>query len=152
MNILKYLMGISPPLTFSSFFIYLLGLIFLCKELFLAADWLLNYFGITSRRVIKREQDRKQISNINYRLDAQAENIVKLCAANRVILSDRINQKYKVYLNKGYIPEDEYEEFVTLHKVYNEIGGNHTGDEKFRKCIKQLPIKPEDTQTNTYKE
>ncbi|MFR1728341.1 hypothetical protein [[Clostridium] hylemonae] len=112
----------------------------------------MNYFGITSRRVIKREQDRKQISNINYRLDAQAENIVKLCAANRVILSDRINQKYKVYLSKGYIPEDEYEEFVTLHKVYNEIGGNHTGDEKFRKCIKQLPIKPEDTQTNTYKE
>lgn len=114
------------------------------KEVISAADWLLNYLGITSKRILKREQESKRISDISSRLDMQADNIDKLCDANRVILSDRINQKYKVYLNKGYIPEDEYEEFVSLHTVYNEIGGNHTGDEKFRKCIKQLPIKPDD--------
>ncbi|KMZ55260.1 hypothetical protein [Dorea sp. D27] len=143
MNLLKYLMSFSHPLTFSTFFIYMLGIIFLLKEVISAADWLLNYLGITSRRILKREQESKRISDISCRLDIQAENIDKLCDANRVILSDRINQKYKVYLNKGYIPEDEYEEFVSLHNVYNEIGGNHTGDEKFSKCIKQLPIKPD---------
>ncbi|RGU96156.1 hypothetical protein DWW31_04155 [Clostridium sp. AF15-17LB] len=144
MNLLKYLMNVSHPLTFTTFFIYMLGIIFLLKEVISAADWLLNYLGITSKRILKREQESKRISDISSRLDMQADNIDKLCDANRVILSDRINQKYKVYLNKGYIPEDEYEEFVSLHTVYNEIGGNHTGDEKFRKCIKQLPIKPDD--------
>lgn len=144
MNILKYLMGIDPPITLSSFFIFMLGIIFLLKEVLFAVDWLLSYSGITTKRIMKKEQDKKRISDINNRLDSQTENIIKLCAANRVILSDRINQKYKVYLSQGYIPEDEYEEFVCLHNVYNEIGGNHTGDEKFRKCIKQLPIKPDD--------
>ena len=143
MNILKYLTGINSPVTLSSLFIFIAGIIFLLKELLAAIDWLLNYFGITTRRILKREQEKERISDFNRRLDAQADNINKLCSANRVILSDRINQKYKVYLGKGYIPEDEYEEFVSLHNVYNEIGGNHTGDEKFKKCIGQLPIKPD---------
>lgn len=62
--------------------------------------------------------------------------------ASRESLADRINQKYKYYLRINGIPEDEVDEFVELHKAYKGVGGNHSGDAKFKYCIEQLPILP----------
>ena len=62
--------------------------------------------------------------------------------AQKESLADRINQKYKHYLSIGGIPEDEVDEFVSLHSAYKAIGGNHHGDAKFNYCMEHLPIIP----------
>lgn len=59
--------------------------------------------------------------------------------ANKEILANKINEKYKEYMAKEYIPSDEFDEFVHLHDAYKELGGNHTGDIKFNRCMK-LPM------------
>jgi len=70
--------------------------------------------------------------------------IAALMTANKESLADRINQKYKYYLSIGGIPEDEYDEFVSLHSAYKALGGNHTGDAKFNYCMEHLSIIPVD--------
>lgn len=80
-----------------------------------------------------RNHDREQSFQIqNTLLDA----IECIKVANRVVLGDRINQKYKYYTRIQGIPEDEFDEFVNLHDAYKGIGGNHGGDQKFEKAIK----------------
>lgn len=71
--------------------------------------------------------------------DKQIENMIW---SQKESLADRINQKYKHYLNIGGIPEDEVDEFVSLHSAYKAIGGNHHGDAKFNYCMEHLPIIP----------
>lgn len=100
-----------------------------------------------------RIHDRKQSFEIQKEL---TENISKLTESNDIrdkqienivwsqkeSLADRINQKYKHYLDINGIPEDEVDEFVSLHSAYNAVGGNHHGDAKFNYCMKHLPIIP----------
>lgn len=71
--------------------------------------------------------------------DKQIENIVW---SQKESLADRINQKYKHYLDINGIPEDEVDEFVSLHSAYKAVGGNHHGDAKFNYCMEHLPIIP----------
>ena len=73
------------------------------------------------------------------RLDAQ---IAHLMTAQREILADRINEKYKYYLSINGIPEDEVEEFTSLHTAYKGVGGNHSGDAKYEYCIRHLALIP----------
>lgn len=71
--------------------------------------------------------------------DKQINNIIE---SQRESLADRINQKYKFYLSNNGIPEDEVEEFISLHSAYKGVGGNHSGDAKFNYCIEHLPRIP----------
>jgi hypothetical protein len=71
--------------------------------------------------------------------DAQIEALV---VANKEMLAEEINKKYKYYISIGGIPEDEYDEFVSLHDAYNGVGGNHHGDAKFNYCTEHLPVIP----------
>lgn len=71
--------------------------------------------------------------------DEQINNIVW---AQKEALADKINQKYKHYIAINGIPEDEVDEFVSLHQAYNGVGGNHHGDAKFNYCMEHLPIIP----------
>ena len=71
--------------------------------------------------------------------------IDSLITAQKEMLAEKINEKYKYYLSIKGIPEDEYDEFVTLHTAYNGVGGNHHGDAKFEYCINHLPIIPVET-------
>ena len=100
-----------------------------------------------------RVHDREQSFEIQKEL---TENITKLTESNAVrdkqienilwsqkeSLADRINQKYKHYLSINGIPEDEVDEFVSLHSAYKAVGGNHHGDAKFNYCMEHLPIIP----------
>lgn len=70
------------------------------------------------------------------------EQINALVNAQKEALADRINQKYKYYLSIKGIPEDEVDEFISLHTAYNGVGGNHNGDAKFKYCMEHLPIIP----------
>lgn len=102
-----------------------------------------------------RVDDRKQSLEIQKELrdsiSARDIQIEALVVANKEILAEEINKKYKHYINIKGIPEDEYDEFVSLHKAYNGVGGNHHGDAKFQYCIDHLPIIPVETKL-IYKE
>lgn len=70
------------------------------------------------------------------------EQINNIMWAQKESLADKINQKYKHYIAINGIPEDEVNEFVSLHQAYNGVGGNHHGDAKFNYCMEHLPIIP----------
>lgn len=82
------------------------------------------------------------VSDANAVRDSQIQNLM---IANKELLADRINQKYKYYISIGGIPEDEYDEFVNMHKAYNGVGGNSRSDAKFEYCISHLPLIPVET-------
>ncbi len=102
-----------------------------------------------------RINDRKQSLQIQKELkDSIAVRDVQIQAlvdANKEMLAEKINEKYKYYISIGGIPEDEYDEFVSMHKAYNGLGGNHHGDAKFEYCMEHLPIIPVKTKL-VYKE
>lgn len=68
-----------------------------------------------------------------------------LTVANRELLADKINQKYQRYISLEGIPEDELEEFTSLHAAYNGVGGNHNGDAKYNYVIEHLRVIPVET-------
>lgn len=95
-----------------------------------------------------RVSDRQQSLEIQRQL---SDAIVSLKDTNKLLveaqkelLAEKINEKYKHYLRLGYIPADEYDEFVSLHAVYNGVGGNHHGDAKFNYCINNLRVVPDE--------
>ena len=97
----------------------------------------------------RHTKDEKQFRE---RLDGYIEGgqedrqkINSLIEAQKELLAEKINEKYKYYLSIKGIPEDEYDEFVSLHTAYKGVGGNHHGDAKFEYCIKHLPIIPVET-------
>lgn len=100
-----------------------------------------------------RINDRKQSLEIQKELtDSIAIRDVQISAlvtANKEMLAEKINEKYKHYIAINGIPEDEYDEFVSLHDAYNGVGGNHHGDAKFQYCIEHLPIIPVETKLVT---
>ena len=99
----------------------------------------------TENRIHDRKQSlqiQKELNESIYCRDAQIEALV---IANKEMLAEKINEKYKYYISIKGIPEDEYDEFVSLHNAYNGVGGNHHGDAKFEYCIEHLPIIPVET-------
>lgn len=84
----------------------------------------------------------KAISDSNTEKDKQ---ITSLIQAQKEMLAEKINEKYKYYLSVGGVPEDERDEFISLHDAYKGVGGNHNGDAKFEYCINHLPIIPVET-------
>ena len=66
--------------------------------------------------------------------------------ANKELLADKINQKYKQYIMLRGIPADEVGEFTNLHDAYKSLGGNHAGDQKYDYVIKNLPVIPVESQ------
>ena len=102
-----------------------------------------------------RIKDRKQSLEIQKELKnsiaVRDEQINALVDAQKEMMAEKINEKYKYYISIKGIPEDEYDEFVSMHKAYNGVGGNHHGDAKFQYCIEHLPIIPVETKLK-YKE
>lgn len=100
-----------------------------------------------------RIHDRKQSFEIQKQLSDSIQKVVDnnkvrddqigaLMMANKEILAEKINAKYKEYIALGGIPADEYDEFVSMHKAYNGVGGNHHGDAKYEYCINHLKVIP----------
>lgn len=103
-----------------------------------------------------RLRDREQSLKIQKELTESIRNIAEsnstkdkqigdLMAAQREVLADKINEKYKYYISIKGIPEDEVDEFTNLHTAYKGIGGNHSGDAKFEYCINHLHVIPVET-------
>lgn len=81
----------------------------------------------------------KSIITYNSSKDRQIDNLM---AAQREVLADKINEKYKYYISIKGIPEDEVDEFTNLHTAYKGVGGNHSGDAKYEYCINHLQVIP----------
>ena len=93
-----------------------------------------------------RANDRKQSLEIQKELkesiSSMDDRLSPIVDAQKEMLAEKINEKYKYYISIGGIPEDEYDEFVAIHKAYNGVGGNHHGDAKYEYCIEHLQIIP----------
>ncbi len=90
------------------------------------------------KRIEKELTDSiKNIAELNSIKDKQIDCLMN---AQREVLADKINQKYKYYISIKGIPEDEVEEFTNLHRAYKGCGGNHSGDAKYEYCINHLPV------------
>lgn len=81
----------------------------------------------------------KSIVEYNTGKEKQIENLM---AAQKEVLADKINEKYKYYISIKGIPEDEVDEFTNLHTAYKGVGGNHSGDAKYEYCINHLQVIP----------
>lgn len=99
----------------------------------------------SNNRVSDRQQSLVIQKELNDSISSRDTQIEALVVANKEMLAEKINEKYKYYISIKGIPEDEYDEFVSLHKAYNGVGGNHHGDAKFEYCIEHLPIIPVET-------
>lgn len=71
--------------------------------------------------------------------------IDSLTIALKELLAAKINEKYKHYIYLKGIPEDEVDEFTSLHFAYKSCGGNHHGDAKYNYVMKNLPVIPVET-------
>ena len=45
-----------------------------------------------------------------------------------ILLRRQLFDYYNIYVNEESIPKSEWEEIEQTHRVYNELGGNSTGD------------------------
>ncbi len=152
---------------FISVFTSVLTIILGAKACTSVFEWFCEKFGIEFRHMRKKKEEhdllRKTSENLK-RLEKkheadlsgfqkiQEESMEKLNVqietlrnANRELLADKINQKYKNYISLGGIPADELDEFTSLHRAYNSCGGNHHGDAKYRYVIEHLPVIPDET-------
>lgn len=99
----------------------------------------------SNNRISDRQQSIEIQKELKDSIDLRDAQINSLIFANKEMLAEKINEKYKYYISIDGIPEDEYDEFVSLHDAYNGVGGNHNGDAKFEYCMEHLPIIPVDT-------
>lgn len=84
----------------------------------------------------------KELADNNQKKDKQIESLI---FANKEMLAEKINEKYKYYISINGIPEDEYDEFVSMHDAYKGVGGNSHGDAKFKYCVEHLRVIPVET-------
>lgn len=84
----------------------------------------------------------KGLADNNQKKEEQIESLI---IANKEMLAEKINEKYKYYISINGIPEDEYDEFVSMHDAYKGVGGNSHGDAKFKYCIEHLRVIPVET-------
>lgn len=107
----------------------------------------MRQFGInrSNDREVSKEREKRLNDRIDTIIDTDKSRDSKIDAlieANKEILAEKINEKYKYYISIKGIPEDEYDEFVSMHKAYNGVGGNHHGDAKFNYCKNHLSVLP----------
>ena len=112
-------------------------------------EWGFEKLGLETKGMRRQREEHDLIIHTSQNLAALQEQylmetrrsdarIAQLMTAQREILADRINEKYKYYLSLNGIPEDEVEEFTNLHAAYKGVGGNHSGDAKYEYCMNHL--------------
>lgn len=93
-------------------------------------------------RVSDRNQNLEIQKELKDSISSRDGQINSIVIAQKEMLAEKINEKYKHYISINGIPEDEYDEFVALHNAYKGVGGNHHGDAKYQYCIDHLSVIP----------
>lgn len=141
MDAISELTKISFSSLFLSAFLVLTG----AKAVLSLLEWFVEKLGLETGEMKRRRLDRARFEDIQRELGDSVKKIQDLTRAQREILADRINEKYKCYISLHGIPEDEVEEFTDLHTAYKGLGGNHSGDAKYEYCRDHLPVIPVET-------
>lgn len=102
-------------------------------------DALSAFMKDMSQSIAETQSQINRIVERNLNEDRQIDNLM---IAQREVLADKINEKYKLYISINGIPEDELEEFTNLHTAYKGVGGNHSGDAKYEYCMRHLRVIP----------
>lgn len=63
-----------------------------------------------------------------------------MCACRNLLASD-LNTRYQRYLALGYVPADEYDEFVAEYQAYRACNGNHSIEAKYKYIMEHIPVK-----------
>lgn len=96
-----------------------------------------HYFELWRKKKNKEDLNQRiidSIKNIETNVNFIGEGI-------KTVLADNLNRKCRFYLDNGFIPEDEFDEFIKEHEAYNKLHGNSTIDAKYNKTIEQLKVK-----------
>lgn len=97
----------------------------------------------------------KRITALDGKLDLMIESLSRLQQFNaeqeeennaqketlKMLMCNELDKRYRRYLELGYVPQDEYDEYVDMHDSYKGIGGNHSGDLKFQYVMDNLQVK-----------
>lgn len=147
-------------LDFSSVFLSVFVILAGIKTSFSMLEWLVEKLGLETKWMRKKKEDHTLLIQTAQNLSALQDKYKKdmeqlyesgksrdrqmhsLTIANRELLAGKINDKYKYYISIGGIPEDEVDEFTSLHNAYNGCGGNHHGDAKYHYIMEHLPVIP----------
>lgn len=70
-------------------------------------------------------------SNKKKKQDIENGLIEALVDGMAILLRKEIKEYYSEYEYKDSIPVSEWEDIEQTHKVYNQLGGNHSGDRIF---------------------
>ena len=55
------------------------------------------------------------------------------------MLANELDKRYRRYLELGYIPDKEFDEYCETYRIYHdELGGNHTGTAKYEYVMSHL--------------
>lgn len=169
MEVMKEFVKIDFSYVLFSVFLILIGI----KAVVSVMEWIVHKLGLETKWMRKQREEHELLIRTSRSLAALQErhseslqiqkeitdsiqrladrNSVKdmqidhLMIAQREVLADKINDKYKYYISIQGIPEDEVDEFANLHSAYKGVGGNHSGDTKFEYCMNHLPVIPVET-------
>lgn len=64
--------------------------------------------------------------------------------ALKMMLCNELDKRYRRYIELGYVPKDEFDEYVDMYNVYSDpegLRGNHTGTAKFNYVMDHLQVK-----------
>lgn len=161
---LEVIRSLSLPVIFFT----IIGVLYIVKEGITWIQYIMNTFGLVRESDIEKQDVINSVGvltsgmdklekSIDEKLDYFSRDIYKkidkmqfdidnVQNASKEELSDKINLKFKTYFKQGYIPFDEYDDFVRLHCAYKGVGGNHSGDARFEKCIQVLPVIDDSTE------
>lgn len=147
-------------INFSYLFIVVFVILIGVKMIVSLFEWVIDKLGLETKWMRKKREEYELLIQTSQNLTALQEQynhdiveynsnkdqqINNLMVAQREILADKINEKYKYYISIMGIPEDEVDEFTNLHKAYKGVGGNHSGDAKYEYCMDRLPVIPVET-------
>lgn len=98
---------------------------------------------------------KSKVDNIETKLDLIVDGLSKLQSSLslnetsqaaqaeglKMMLCNELDKRYRRYLELGYIPDSEFDEYVDMHSAYNALKGNHSGDAKFNYVMEHLDRK-----------
>lgn len=121
----------------------------------------INALRETQTKAIQKSIDcdietNKRIDSIEVKLDGIIDSINQLqdsisgqvainkthSEALKIMLCNEINKRHLRYNELGYIPKDEYDEYIDMYHVYHDgLHGNHSGEAKFNYDMEHLQMR-----------
>lgn len=102
--------------------------------------------AMLNQRIDKMDEKLDHIVNVlNSLREYSEQQSVKSKAQSsglKMMLANELDKRYRRYLELGYIPDKEFDEYCETYRIYHdELGGNHTGTQKYEYVMQHLERK-----------